>query len=177
VATAVTDANGRFSFRVRPDRNTRFEALSGEATSAQRTVFVELAGTIRRVALGGGRYRETVTLIGPPDLPYAGRTLFFYKLSHGDRRARRAAETRLLGLGHGRVRASAVLRLRSQRAHTLACMHEATPDAWGRPVPLDRSCGARLLVAARAKRRVGLGAGSTVPPDWVSSAALGPLAR
>jgi hypothetical protein len=147
VAQATTGPKGGYSFRVKPDRNTRYRAVAEGGTSNQRTVFVYLASKTRRKALGGGRFRDTLKVLGPLDVPYAGRRVYFYKLSHKGRRARRVAHARLLGLGHGRLMASAVLRLRGRRAHTLVCMPEPEPDAWGRPAPIDRACGAPRLVA------------------------------
>jgi hypothetical protein len=138
---------------VKPDRNTRYTAVAADATSKPRTVFVYLAGKVRRTALGHGRYRVTINLAGPPGVPYAGRRVFFYKLSHKGKRARRVAHAVLRGLGHGRLRARAVLRLGSRKSKLLACMPEPTPDAWGRPAPIDKACGARRLVST-AQRRV-----------------------
>src|SRR3954464_4292925 len=152
-AQSKTGAKGGFAFKVKPDRNTRYRVVTENGGSKRRTVFVHLAGKVRRKAVGPARFRDTLKLVGPADTPYAGRRVFFYKLSHGGKRARRVARARLLGLGHGRFRASAVLHLRSRRAHTLVCMPETKPDAWGRPAPIDRACGARRLVA-RSQRGV-----------------------
>ncbi len=152
--TATTDSKGRFSFRVKPDRNTRYKAIAEGGASAQRTVFVYLAGKVRRTALAHGRYRFTVKLLGPLDVPYAGRPMFFYKLTDKGKRARRVARSRLLGLGHGVLKASTVVRLRSSKSKLLACMPEPKPDAWGRPAPIDRVCGARRLVGTAQRRAV-----------------------
>ena len=177
--TIATDSKGRFAFRVKPDRNTRYRAVAAGVMSKQRTVFVDVRTRFVRRALGGGRYRETVFVRGPRDLPYAGRRIWLYKLSHHGKRARRAASARLRAAGRaGRVRGSAVLRLRSRRAHTLACLPEPTPDAWGRAYPIDKACGARVLVSRpgkRAARRVAPPAGwLTAPPG---PAAAGGLSR
>jgi hypothetical protein len=145
VAERKAGSKGGFSFKVKPDRNTRYRVVTDGGASSARTVFVYLAGKARRKALGQGRYRQTFDMLGPLDAPYAGRAVYFYKITDKGHRARRVARERLLGLGHGRFRVSAVLRLRSRRSPILACMHESKPDAWGRPAPIDKACGAPRL--------------------------------
>lgn len=150
VAHGKTGRRGRFAFRVRPDRNTRYRVVSGAGASKRRTVFVDVRAKFRRKAVGGRRFRETIVLTGPPDLPYAGRRIWFYRVTHHGKRARRAGHATLRALRPGRLTAGAVLRLRGRRQHTFVCLPEQTPDAWGRAYPVDRACGARVLVAARA---------------------------
>jgi hypothetical protein len=175
VAGAKADAKGLFSFRVRPDRNTRYRVVTANGASRQRTVFVNVRSRFTRRALGGGRYRETVHVRGPKDLPYAGRRIWFYKLSHHGRRARRAASARLRAGRPGRVHGSAVLRLRGPRAHTLACLPEQTPDAWGPAYPLDRACGSRVLVSRPARRSRTAVPAVAPPAGWVGLSSLGGL--
>lgn len=143
IAQGTTGSKGRFAFKVKPDRNTRYRVTTDVGTSERRTVYVSPVSKAHRTALGGDRYRESFYLIGPVDLPYAGRTVFFYKVR--GHRARRVARERMLGLGHGRFRVSAILHLRSRRSHVIACTHEAMPDAWGRPSAIDKVCGAPRL--------------------------------
>lgn len=145
VGSGVSDAAGAFSFRVKPDRNTRYRVVGGGVTSEARTVFVRLAGKAHRSGLGGGRYRMSLVLSGPPDLPYAGRRVYLYRLSRSGKRARRVAAPRLHELHRGRVRASAVVRLPRLGTRVLACMRKPTSDAWGRPRPIDRVCGVPAL--------------------------------
>ena len=54
----------------------------------------------------------------------------------------------------GRYRASARLRFLGSRARTvvLACYRERTPDPWGRPLAVDKVCGARRLLLAQPAR-------------------------
>ena len=146
VAKSSTDAKGGFAFKVKPDRNTRYRVLTDVGNSKVRTVFVSPASKARRTALGGSRYRVTFNLLGPLDLPYAGRPVFFYKVR--GHTARRVARRRMRGLGHGRFRVSAILHLRSRRQHVVACSRESTPDAWGRPAAIDKVCGAPRLAGS-----------------------------
>jgi len=143
VAQGTTGSKGGFAFKVKPDRNTRYRVTTDVGTSKRRTLYVSPVAKAHRTALGSDRYRESFYLLGPVDLPYAGRTVFFYKVR--GHRARRVARKRVLGLGHGRFRVSAILHLRSRRSHVLACTHESKPDAWGRPAAIDKVCGAPRL--------------------------------
>ena len=70
-----------------------------------------------------------------------------YVLRAGRRTARRVATPRLRRVRSGVFRASATVRyLRPKRATiVIACYRERTPDAWGKPLPIDKACGARRL--------------------------------
>ncbi|HEY6397851.1 MAG TPA: hypothetical protein VIX82_10400 [Solirubrobacteraceae bacterium] len=73
IATAVTDAQGNFSFTVHPDRNTRYIAII-PSTGAQVTVQVAVENTrvikIRAVSLG--RAELTILVFHPADLRWNG---------------------------------------------------------------------------------------------------------
>jgi hypothetical protein len=138
--TKVADvAPGAFSSRVRPDRNTRYRLVANGVTSKARTVFVRPAANTHRRRIGHHRYRVSLVLVGPPDLPYAGRRVYFY------RSGRRVAVSRLKARRPGVVRAAATLRLPKPGTRVVACIHKRSPDAWGRPRAIDRRCGAARL--------------------------------
>ncbi|MBI5103859.1 MAG: hypothetical protein HZB46_02510, partial [Solirubrobacterales bacterium] len=137
---ATATAYGDAALSVRPDRNTRYRALSGEAATAPRTAYAELAVTVDRQRVAGGRFREIVTMTGPADAALASRTMHFY-VPAGRRTLRRARSAAIRTLAPGRFRASAVLRGR----RVLFCYREPSPDAFGRPVAGDDDCGARRL--------------------------------
>jgi hypothetical protein len=130
IASGVADAGGGFSFHVKPDRNTSYRVLSQGVTSEVRTVYVVLRGTARRHRLGRHRYRVTLALAGPADLPFAGRRVRFY----GGKHRTRLASARLREVAKGRLRARATVRLRSRRSRISACLPHHAGDAWGRPV-------------------------------------------
>lgn len=69
LATAMTDAQGDFSFKVFPDRNTRYIAIV-TSTGAQATVQVDVEAktVIRARALTLGRAMVTVLVFHPRDL-------------------------------------------------------------------------------------------------------------
>jgi hypothetical protein len=145
--TAVTAADGTFAVRVKPRRNTRYRAVAAGLTSTGDTVFAELAAGFRRRDLGGGRFRETLTISGPPTVRLRARRAHFYLVRAGGRRARLGASPRLRRIRPGVYVASATLRYLVPRRRTvvLACYRESEPDPWGAPHPLDARCGRRRL--------------------------------
>jgi len=138
--TAASD--GSFSFRVRPDRNTAFKAVAGGAESPATVVYVDVAGGVRHRAVSGGRTRVTSIVLGPRDLPYKSRKVHFYVIARSGKTATRIGARRLAGK-NGSFKATLTTRARAR--HYAVCIRERTPDAWGRSLPVDRSCGARRL--------------------------------
>jgi len=135
-------ADGSFSFRVRPDRNTSFKAVAGGAESAAVVVYVELAGGIRGRPAANGRWRLSSLVLGPRDLPYRGKRLYFYAISKSGKSATRLGGRRLRGK-RGTFRAVLVTPVRVR--HYAVCVRERKPDAWGEPLVVDRICGARRM--------------------------------
>jgi hypothetical protein len=140
--STTASSDGSFSFRVRPDRNTAFKAVAGGVESAALVVYVDVAGGIRGRAAAGGRWRLTSIVLGPRDLPYKGKRLHFYAISKDGRTARRIGAKRLSG-SRGTFKAALTTRIRVK--HYAVCIREPKPDAWGRPLAIDRTCGARRL--------------------------------
>jgi outer membrane protein assembly factor BamB len=135
-------ADGSFSFRVRPDRNTAFKAVSDGVASAATIVYVDVAGGIRGRAAANGRWRLTSVVVGPRDLPYGRKRIYFYAISKSGKSASRIGSHRLAG-ERGRFTASVTTTVHVR--HYAACVRERTPDAWGRPSPVDKVCGARRM--------------------------------
>ena len=135
-------ADGSFSFRVRPDRNTAFKAVADGVASAATVVYVDVAGGIRGGPAPNGRWRVTSVIVGPRDLPYRGKRVYFYAISKSGRSATRIGSRRLAG-SSGSFRASITTTVRVR--HYAVCVREPTPDAWGRPLPVDKVCGARRM--------------------------------
>jgi hypothetical protein len=135
-------ADGTFSFRVRPDRNTAFKAVSRGLESAATIVYVDVGGSLRGRAASGGRWRLASIVLGPRDLPYKGKRMYFYAISKSGKSASRIGSKRLAGK-NGKFTASVTTRVRVK--HYAVCTRERKPDAWGRPLSVDKVCGARRL--------------------------------
>jgi outer membrane protein assembly factor BamB len=135
-------ADGSFSFRVRPDRNTAFKAVSGGVESAATIVYVDVGGSLRGRAASNGRWRLTSVVLGPRDLPYKRKRIYFYAISKSGKSASRLASRRLAGK-NGTFTASVTTPVRVK--HYAVCIRERKPDAWGRPLAVDKVCGARRL--------------------------------
>jgi hypothetical protein len=143
VRTSTTAGpDGSFSFRVRPDRNTAFKAVANGAESAATIVYVDVAGGVRHRVMRGGRVRVTSVVLGPRDLPYRRRKIHFYVISKSGKTARHIGVRRLAGK---RGTFSAVLSTSVRAKHYAVCVREPKPDAWGRALSIDRTCGARRL--------------------------------
>lgn len=147
IARASTGADGSFEFSVRTHRNTRYRVVGAGLTSGEKTVYADLAGTLRRTSLRGPTFRSKLTLRAPRGSRAPARRVALYVLRAGRRTARRVATPRLRRVRSGVFRASATVRyLRPKRATiVIACYRERTPDAWGKPLPIDKACGARRL--------------------------------
>jgi outer membrane protein assembly factor BamB len=162
--TATTGGDGTWTLTVRPGRNTRYRALAAGLTSAEATVWAELAADFRRKRLGGLRFRETWIIKGPRSARVKATRAHFYLVRRGSLRARRARSVPLRRVRRGVYRATARLRFLGSVARTvvIACYRERTPDPYGEPVALDRRCGARRLTLARpAARAASVGADAT----------------
>jgi outer membrane protein assembly factor BamB len=138
--TAAPD--GSFSFRVRPDRNTAFKAVAGGAESSGVIVYVDVGGSVLHGLLRSGRMRVRATVLGPRDLPYRRRALQFYVVSRSGKTATRIGARRLRGTA-GKFSATVTTVKRAR--HYAVCLRERKPDPWGRPLAVDRRCGARRL--------------------------------
>ena len=147
VVSARTGADGSFEIKVRTQRNTRYRVAGAGLTSGEKTVYADLAGTLRRLSPGGPTFRSKLTLRAPRGARLPARRAALYVLRAGRRTARLVATPRLRRVRSGVFRASATLRyLRPKRATiVIACYRERTPDAWGKPLPIDKACGARRL--------------------------------
>jgi hypothetical protein len=147
VASTKTGADGGFKIRVRTQHNTRYRAVAVGLTSGEKPVYADLAATLRRGSPGGPTFRSKLTLRAPRGSRAPARRVAFYVLRAGKRTARLVAAPRLRRLRSGVFHASATLRyLRPKRATiVIACYRERTPDAWGKPLPIDKLCGARRL--------------------------------
>jgi hypothetical protein len=151
----TTAADGRFSLRVRPLRNTRYRAVAAGLTSADAVVYAQLSARFLRRGLGGRRFRETLVLRGPRGTRMAARRAHFYLVRAGRRVARHAASAGIRRARPGVYVSAATLRYLTPPRSTivLACYREPTADAWGRAYPLDRRCGARRLTLPAPARR------------------------
>ena len=146
--STVAAADGSFSFRVRPDRNTSFKAIAGSAESAAVVVYADaLVAFARKLSRGGRRLSVGVAAKGPRDLPLGGRVVHFYYRKRGARQFRHVAAARFRRVKPGVFATGARWRVRgySRRDRVIACTKEKTPDAWGRPTAIDRVCGAKRL--------------------------------
>jgi hypothetical protein len=153
VGHPVTAADGTFSSRRRPGRNTRYRALGSGLSSPPATVYAELKARITRHVLSPTRFRESVTISGPRSVRLSARRLAFYIARSGSRTARLRAMRPLRRVRAGRYAAAATLRFLVPRRRTvvLACYRERRPDPWGRRSPIDPVCGrSRLTLPAPA---------------------------
>jgi hypothetical protein len=144
---SVTAADGTFTVRVRPMRNTRYRALAAGLQSAPETLYADLKLRFRRHNLAGRRFRETMLLSGPRSVRLRAHRVHFYIVRTGQRTARLRATAPLRRPRPGRYSASATLRYLESRRKTVVvtCYRESTPDPWGRPDPLDPFCGRQRL--------------------------------
>jgi hypothetical protein len=147
VTSTKTGADGSFELRVRTLRNTRYRVAGAGLTSGEKTVYADLAGTLRRSSPRGPTFRSRLTLRAPRGARLPARRAALYVLRSGRRTARLVATPRLRRVRSGVFRASATVRyLRPKRATiVIVCYRERTPDAWGKPLPIDKACGARRL--------------------------------
>ena len=65
VVSAKTGADGGFEIKVRTERNTRYRVAGVGLTSGEKTVYADLAGTLRRLSPGGPTFRSKLTLRAP----------------------------------------------------------------------------------------------------------------
>ncbi|MEA2482447.1 MAG: hypothetical protein QOC55_394 [Thermoleophilaceae bacterium] len=145
--STTAGSDGSFSFRVRPDRNTAFKAVSGGSESPATVVYTDIDGFVQGKRLSGGRTRILARIGGPVDLPYGGKALHFYVHKRGTKVAHLVGTRRLRGR-RGLFSAAYTGRFRTYGRRLtgfVVCIHEAKPDAWGRSLPADRACGAKRL--------------------------------
>lgn len=145
-------ADGAFTARFTPRRNTRLRALAGGQASDPVTVYAEHPSSIRR----RGRTVH-VTVVAPARAAVARRRVFFYV---GAAKAWRRVAARRFTRRGARLVASATYPRLSRRTRVLVCVREKSDDGYGRPNPLDPLCGRRTLprtgsaaVAARVRPR------------------------
>lgn len=145
VARTTIDAFGKFSFRPRPLRNTRYRVIFPayeDLVSQPVTVYADY-GVVFRFRLRGLRLTTTATLVHAPDHRLAGRILHFYLVRRGARAHPRKASRRLRRVSRRLSRARATFTIpRSRRRYfVLVCVRERRPDVFGRRRPIDRVCG------------------------------------
>jgi hypothetical protein len=146
-----TRADGSFGARLRAARNVRLRAvLQGTrpvVRTASLTVWADLPVTVRRLGAGGHHPRVRVTLLAPPRASIRHRRVAFYLASATDTTWHRVATRRWKRRKLVKLTATATYpggRLGSAD-RVLVCTREPRPDPYGKPVALDRSCGARRL--------------------------------
>ncbi|MEA2311906.1 MAG: hypothetical protein QOE28_1874 [Solirubrobacteraceae bacterium] len=168
-ATATTAADGTWVTYVRPGRNTRYRAVSGDLTSPEVAVYADLLVAFARKRLGGGRFRETLYLAGPKTTARPAKRIHFYVVRAGGRVAHLKRSPRLRTVRRGIFRARATLRFLRPRSATvvLACYRERRPDPYGRAAALDPLCGNRRLELPVAAPRASASAtvASAAPRD------------
>jgi hypothetical protein len=146
--TATAAGDGSFSFRVKPDRNTAYKALAGGGQSGVTVVYSDARVAIVRKL---SRSHRTLTLgvaaKGPADIPLRGRMVHFYYGHKGAKRLRHVAAHRFRRVRRGQFAVAASWRVSGYRKsdRVIACTRELKPDGFGRPLALDRKCGAKTL--------------------------------
>jgi hypothetical protein len=146
--TATAAGDGSFSFRVKPDRNTAYRATVGASQSGATVVYSDARVTIvRKLSRDRGTLRLAVSAIGPADIPLRGHMVHFYYGHKGAKRLRHVAARRFRRVRRGEFTVAASWRVSgySKTDRVIACTRELKPDGFGRPVALDRTCGAKTL--------------------------------
>jgi outer membrane protein assembly factor BamB len=143
--------SGRYEFKVRPDRNTRYRVVDIDTipatVSPTMSVTLFLGGSVRYGYAGARGLRVSSTVVAPPWLEVQKRRLYVYLYtSRRDRRGDRIGGLKLKAAGTDRWRARGTLRTRRLRDTDLfyACVPIRAWRDVGRLRSKDR-CGARRL--------------------------------
>ena len=134
VATTRTRADGSYSFRIQPGRNTLYEVQAGDARSGRVPVIVDEVVHSGVRVLRGGRVRLSVRSRHPRSLRWDDRKVVWY-LGRGPRRdLRRVQVTRSRGLGPSLMLMQATVKVpRPGRFRWAACLDVASRQALGPP--------------------------------------------
>ena len=147
-ARGTTGREGTAAFAYTPSRNAQLRArLAGapRLVSEPVTVYADLPVTVRKRGAGGRHPRLRVKLLAPARARILQRPVFAYlargsepwtRVDRGRWRLARRAATATLRFPRGALR---------RGDHWLVCTRERTPDAFGRPRPLDPLCGQPTL--------------------------------
>lgn len=139
--------DGGFGAGVRIDRNSRLRVSAGGARSNVVTVYTYLRAHLGRPV--GTRRRAVLKVsVAAPRARFGGHRLTLYLQRHGQRRLVRLGTGRLRATGRGRGRASIAYRPprhATRRDLIWHCVSGQLRMGIGRPSPLTRRCGARVL--------------------------------
>jgi outer membrane protein assembly factor BamB len=144
----TTAADGSFSVRARPRRNTRYRALAAGLTSPVAVVYADLRTSLRRSSWAGSTFRSHLTIRVPRGARLPTRRAHFYVSRAGRNVARHEGSARLRRVRPHVFKAVETLPWLAgpkRATDVLACYRERTPDAWGRVHGLDPKCGRQRL--------------------------------
>jgi hypothetical protein len=147
-----TAADGSFATRFRARRNTRLRAVLADTglASTELQVYADHPTRIRRLGAGGPRPRAQLTMIVPRGAPVRRHAVTFYVARRSADTWKRVDQKRWRVLPKGRVRATGSYpagRL-GRRDDVLICTPEPRHDGYGRPSPIDASCGSPRIARA-----------------------------
>jgi outer membrane protein assembly factor BamB len=147
--STTTRPDRTFSFPATVDRNTRFRALSGGATSPPATAYALPRVSSRARSAPGGRIRLKVKLSGPRELKVGrGRVVHVYLVREGKSKGTRLGGARLRQTGTGRAAGTALFRAPryvGENDTVVYCVTRLWELGFGRDDKFARRCGARRL--------------------------------
>jgi hypothetical protein len=137
--------------RITARRNTRLRAVLDGTRLASATVdvYADLPAKLQRLQPGGARPRVRLTVTAPRHAAIRRHAVSFYLARRGATTWRRVDRARWHALPRRRIVAVGTYpagRL-GRRDRVLACTPEPRSDGFGRPSPVDRSCGRKRLPA------------------------------
>ncbi len=145
--TTTTGPDGSYSFRVAPDRNTRYRvAFAGppgvRSRAAQVTVDEHVRTRVRY--LPRGRARLTIRSLHPPDLRWGGERAAWYVSSSRRGPLRRVAASRTREARPGRTHLAASISVPAGPFRFAACFKRRPEAAMGRPASHPQCHGHRF---------------------------------
>ena len=140
----TTAADGSFSVRARPQRNTRYRARAAGQTSPEAVVYADLGTRQARGSWGGRTFRSHLWIELPRAARLPTRRVHFYVVRAGRNVARHEGSARLRRVRPRVYKAVETLPWLSgpkRETDVLACYRERKPDAWSRVYGIDPKCG------------------------------------
>lgn len=142
LSTTTTAPDGTYSFRVRPDRNSRFRvtaAASSQTVVATLQVVVDAREHASLRYLPLGRVRVSISLLHPTDLRWGGRIVYWFETPGRSRIARLVARTRTRERRAGLTILQATFAVPAGLFRYRACFNVAGEQALG-PLDAHRRC-------------------------------------
>ena len=142
LARTTTAADGGFSFRVTPHRNTRYRAVANSPRHLRAALAVTVDERVRKRIryLRLGRARIVLSLHHPRDLHWSGRVAFWYLRGGPSGPLRRVRMTRTRHVRLGVTRLVATLRVPAGHFSYAVCFQAPGLSTLGPPTA-HRRCG------------------------------------